>query len=175
MVALTSAALLGTKSGARFLCGPQNHWSSGGRGINRSFPIIQRQTGKPLQPPVAESIGHQPFVAESTALVLCRVIVNTLKNRQPTCRAQRHKVLSLVTFFGPVKKATRLPAGTGDLALPTPQENQHQSTLRGCCASCNHAGNSCQARRMDWRSPSESGWCCSNNCQKRSEWLSSTV
>ncbi|PLX80662.1 MAG: hypothetical protein C0616_07140, partial [Desulfuromonas sp.] len=27
------------------------------------------------------------------------------------------QVVSLVTFFGPAKKATRLPAGTGDLDL----------------------------------------------------------
>jgi hypothetical protein len=66
---------------------------------------------------VAESIGHQPFVAESTALVLGSVIVNLIESRQQKCRAQRQKVLSLVTFFGPAKKATRLPAGTGDYRL----------------------------------------------------------
>ena len=42
-------------------------------------------------------------------------------------RTAGNGVLSLVTFFGPAKKATRLPAGTGDLkngliGLPTPNE-----------------------------------------------------
>jgi hypothetical protein len=31
------AAILGTESGARFLCGPHNHWYSGGRSLNKSF------------------------------------------------------------------------------------------------------------------------------------------
>jgi len=67
MDALTKAAILGTESGARFLCGPQNHWYSGGRGINRSSTLssanwqtTQTPCGRIHRPPAFRCRKHLP-------------------------------------------------------------------------------------------------------------------
>jgi hypothetical protein len=78
MDALTTAAILGTEGGARFLCGPLNHWYAGGGDINRSFHNCSANW-QTTQTPVAESIGHLPFGAESTSLVYGSSALNRTK------------------------------------------------------------------------------------------------
>ena len=78
-------------------------------------------------PQGAEYIGPRlPALSRSICFISATTIEIT-ENRQQKCRAQRLKALSLVTFFRPVKKATRLPAGTGDLAL----EKRGSGVLQG--------------------------------------------
>jgi hypothetical protein len=89
-------------------------------------PSLSSATGKPLKPQGAESRGHQPFVAESSSPVSSISAMNRSASRQPTCRAQRQKALSLVTFFMPSKEShpaagrdrrpcpERVPLGAGD-------------------------------------------------------------
>jgi hypothetical protein len=116
MVAVTSAALLGTKSGARFLCGPPKPSVFGRTWHEQIIPHHPAPTGKPLKPQVAESIGHQPFGAESSSPVFSISTVNRSEAGNRHAERSAKMVFSLVTFFGPAKKATRLPAGTGNLS-----------------------------------------------------------
>jgi hypothetical protein len=59
---------------------------------------IAAPTGRPLNPWVAESIGHQPFGAESTSPVFSFSAINRTETRQPTCSTQWKSFFCFVFF-----------------------------------------------------------------------------
>jgi hypothetical protein len=59
---------------------------------------IAAPTGKPLKPQVAESIGHQPFGAESSSPVFSIAAMNRTESRQPTCSTQWKSFFCFVFF-----------------------------------------------------------------------------
>jgi hypothetical protein len=62
------------------------------------YSTISAPTGKQLKPPVAESIGHQLFVAESSSPVLSLSAINRTASRQPTCSTQWKSFFCFVFF-----------------------------------------------------------------------------
>jgi hypothetical protein len=64
----------------------------------------------------AEAIGPRISLLICTALVLRHWRLSMIRNTGES-HAQRSAVLSLVIFFAPENKDTRLPAGTGEVQL----------------------------------------------------------